>query len=600
MIILSEYGFLYFANDYSIKPILMKKAVIYLGLILILTQCKSSTNGPNGGDDSDLNGYNETTFFKTNGTEILNRQGEPVVIRGFGLGGWLMPEGYMFNMPGDFGPTKLRNAIEDLIGPAETERWFEEFRTNYVQEADIIAMKEWGADHIRIPFNHKVFYDIDTQEFNEREFDRLDQVLVWCKRHRMDVILDMHGAPGGQSNKEIADSDGVARLWTEYETYMPITIKIWTEIARRYKDETIIIGYDLLNEPVTPDGYGAEDVLRFHTDIIPEIRKIDTNHILFINGNYFSTTFDLLDQIPSQAENVAFAFHKYWNETDQGTINYLLDLRGRTQTPLWLGESGENSNPWFYETTRLVESNGIGWNWWTHKKLVTITSPLSAKGNPNYDKVVEYWKTGRNRPSADEARDGLFQMAADLAIEKTELRPDVVAALFSPDFGSRNVPYTDLTIPGVIAAVHYDIGNNGVSYYDTEYKRVGSDDDQNNGNNGWSLRNDGVDIEASEANPSGYNIGWIETGEWLEYTAEVTTAGEYTVTARIASSNSNGRFRVRVNDKPVGPDASIPNTGGFQNWQEITLGTDDFEAGTALIRVEILSGGFNFSQLTFE
>ncbi|MBO6792886.1 MAG: cellulase family glycosylhydrolase [Balneolaceae bacterium] len=578
----------------------MKKALYFLGLLLIFTQCKSSTNGPGEIDDTDLNGYNETTFFKTDGTEILNRQGDPVVIRGFGLGGWLMPEGYMFNMPGDFGPTKLQNAIEDLIGASETERWFEEFRTNYVQEADIIAMKEWGADHIRIPFNHKVFYDIDTQEFNEREFDRLDQVLIWCKRHRMDVILGMHGAPGGQSNKEIADSDGEARLWTEYETYMPITIKIWKEIARRYKDETIIIGYDLLNEPVTPDGYGAADVLRFHTDIIPEIREVDQNHILFINGNYFSTTFDMLDQIPSQVDNVAYSFHKYWNETDQGTINYLLDLRNRTQTPLWLGESGENSNPWFYEATKLVEDNNIGWNWWTHKKLGTITSPLSAKGNANYYKVVDFWKGNGPRPSADDAKDGLFQMAADLAIEKTELRPDVVAALFSPDFGSRNQPYTELTIPGTIAAVHYDIGNNGVSYYDTEYKRVSSDDNQNNGNNGWSMRNDGVDIEESAANPSGYNIGWIETGEWLEYTAEVTASGEYTVKARVSSGNSDGRFRVRVNDKPVGPDARIPNTGGFQNWQEITLGTDDFEAGTVLIRVEILSGGFNFSQLTFE
>lgn len=137
-----------------------------------------------------------------------------------------------------------------------------------------------GADHIRVPFNHKVFYDIETEKFNQREFERLDQLLVWCKRHRLDVILDMHGAPGAQSNKEIADSDGVARLWTEYDKYMPITIKIWTEIASRYKDETIIIGYDLLNEPVTPDGYGADDVLRFHTDLIPEIRKVDENHIL--------------------------------------------------------------------------------------------------------------------------------------------------------------------------------------------------------------------------------------------------------------------------------------------------------------------------------
>ena len=116
--------------------------------------------------------------------------------------------------------------------------------------------------------------------------------------------------------KRLPTGDGVARLWTEYDTYMPHVISIWTEFARRYKDETIIIGYDLLNEPVTPNGYGAEDLLRFHTDLIPEIRAIDKNHILFINGNYFSTTFDELDKIPPQDDNVVFAFHKYWNATD--------------------------------------------------------------------------------------------------------------------------------------------------------------------------------------------------------------------------------------------------------------------------------------------
>lgn len=71
---------------------------------IFLVQCKSNSGGPDIIDDTDTNGYNETTFFSTNGSKIINRQGIPVVIRGFGLGGWLMPEGYMFNMPGGFGP----------------------------------------------------------------------------------------------------------------------------------------------------------------------------------------------------------------------------------------------------------------------------------------------------------------------------------------------------------------------------------------------------------------------------------------------------------------------------------------------------------------
>lgn len=582
------------------------RSYLFAALLLIgstLLACKSSTSpsGSDDGPDTDVNGYNDKTFFKTSGTEILNRQGEPVVIRGYGLGGWLLPEGYMFNMPGDFGPTKLRSAITDLLGASEADRWFDEFRTNYVQEADIIAMKEWGADHIRVPFNHKVFYDMETETFNQDEFDRLDQVLIWCKRHRVDVILDLHGAPGGQNHSEISDSDGTARLWTEYNTYMPVVIKIWQEFARRYKDETIIIGYDLLNEPVTPDGYGANDVLRFHSDLIPEIRKIDENHILFINGNYYSTTFDRLDLLATAYDNIVYSFHKYWNETDQGSINYLISLRNQTNAPLWLGETGENSNTWFYETKELMEANNIGWNWWTHKKLNTITSPLSSSANENYNKVVEYWKGNGPRPTAQEASDGLFQMAANLAFDKTTPRPGVVAALFSPNFDAQNVPFKEHKIPGTIAASDYDIGNNGVSYYDLEYKRVSSNDNQNTGNNGWEYRNDGVDIQSSEDPEVDYNVGWIDSGEWLEFTVEVTESANYEVRARVASNNTNGRMTLAIDNTNIAPTASVPNTGGYQNWGQVLIAEAAYiEAGTHVLRVKFGAGGFNLSVIDFK
>jgi endoglucanase len=572
----------------SIKFTLL--VILSMGL---LNACKNPT-APTV-DDQDLNGYNDKTFFRVDGKEILNRQGEPVVIKGFGLGGWLLPEGYMFKMPGGFGATDVRNEITELIGAAKAEQWFKEFRDNYVTEADIIAMKEWGVDHIRVPFHYEIFYDIETGAFKESGFERMDNLLIWCKRHRIDVIFDMHAAPGAQSASEISDSDGVARFFTESETYWPITIKIWEEIARRYKDETIVMGYDIINEPVTPDGYDGKDLARFYGQIVPAIRAIDKNHILFIEGNYYATTFDYL--YPPFDDNMVYAFHKYWNETDQGTIQYLLNIRDQFNTPLWLGETGENSNVWFFETKELVENLNIGWNKWTHKKLETITSPLSAPSNPNYEKVVNYWKGNGSRPTAQEAEQGLFQMARDLAIDKTTLRPDVLASWFSPDFNVRNIPYTDLSIPGNIFAVHYDIGNQGVSYYDKEYKQVSSDDNQNVGNRGWSFRNDGVDIEACSDPAVDYNIGWIETGEWLEYTVNVTQADTYTVRARIASTGS-GKMRIKVNDKPIGSDMDIPDTGGFQSWGQITFGEEDFETGEVLIRVEVLQGGFNFSMIT--
>ncbi|MEQ9309433.1 MAG: cellulase family glycosylhydrolase [Balneolaceae bacterium] len=576
--------------------------VLIFAFSLTFISCKPSTGNDDNGDgpNTDVPGYTDETFFKTSGKEILNRQGEPVVIKGFGLGGWLLPEGYMFGLNRE-GYTSASDMFEnavDLIGESDAEEWIQRFRDNYVTEDDIILMKQWGVDHVRIPFHYNLFYDIDRGEFIDEGFDRIDELLIWCKRNRVDVILDMHAAPGAQSEGDISDSDGVARFWTESETYWPITIDIWEEIARRYKDETIIIGYDIINEPVTPSPYGSRDLARFYGQIVPAIRAIDKDHILFIEGNYYATTFDFL--FPPFDDNMVYAFHKYWNETDQGTIQYLLNIREDHDTPLWLGESGENSNPWFYETTRLVENLNIGWNWWTHKKLETITSPLSSPTNPNYEKVKSYWNGNGTRPSAADAKDGLFQMAEDLKLENSILRPDVVAALFSPSFNTENTPYTELTIPGNIEAVHYDIGNNGISYNDLEYKRVSSDELQNTGNSGWELRNDGVDIEKTNDIATDYNIGFFETGEWLEYTVDVTTAGTYDIVARISSGISTGKLRLRLNNRTIFENVAVQNTGGYQSYQQLQIGSYTFSEGVQTIQVEAQSGGFNFSLLTID
>jgi hypothetical protein len=109
-----------------------------------------------------------------------------------------------------------------------------------------------------------------------------------------------------------------------------------------------------------------------------------------------------------------------------------------------------------------------------------------------------------------------------------------------------------------------------------------------------------VDIEGSDDNPSGYAVGFIDSGEWLEYTVTIEESREYTISARVASNNSNGVFRVKVDDKPVGADVEVSSTGSYQSWKNIFIGRDELTAGTVTVRVEMLNGGFNFSQLTFE
>ena len=537
-------------------------------------------------------------YFTTEGSKILDPMGEAVALKGVGLGGWLVPEGYMLHIsaPDGGSPSSIRRQIVDLIGETHADTFFELYRANYVEEKDIAAIKEWGYDHIRLPFHYNLLFDPQSETFLERGFAVLDQFLEWCRTYDLSVILDMHAAPGAQSDGPIADSDGEARLWTEPDKYWPQTVAIWRQIARRYADEKIIVGYDLINEPVTPDGVDPSDLRTLYTQIIAAVRPVDPHHILFIEGNYFGTTFGDLE--PTLDDNMVYAFHKYWNSPFQNSIQYLIDLRDRTDTPLWLGETGENSNVWFHAVVQLMKANDIGWNWWTHKKIESVTSPLSVPFAPGYQEVVNYWRGAGPRPSEQAAREGLFAMAKGLDMDSAKVQQGVLAALFDPDFITSRRPYKEHVIPGVINAVDYDLGNYRVTYWDADV--MATQGSPGGGNTGGKYRNDGVDIdESSDPQGFGYSVGWTQRGEWLEYTVDVEQDGLYDVEIRVASEPGGGAVRLRMDNEVLGDLVGVEATGGWQNWRSKVLGGVSLTAGAHVLKIEFDRGDVNINRMTF-
>ncbi|MCK5075943.1 MAG: glycoside hydrolase family 5 protein, partial [Calditrichia bacterium] len=380
-------------------------------------------------------------YLHADGQNIVDSTGASVLLKGYGLGGWLVPEGYMLHTPGFGSPRDIYEKIEGLIGTENTEQFFEEYRANYVTEEDIELIAEWGFNSIRLPFHYVNFYDTTTQQIDEYGFNLVDTLLVWCKLNGLYLILDMHCAPGGQSKDNISDSDGIeARFWTEPEN-QNLAIFIWKEIALRYANEPQIGGYDLLNETVLPDGYSATHLRNFFVACTDTIRTVDNNHIVFIEGNWYATSFDELT--PPFDDNMSYSFHKYWNATDIGTIQYLLSIRSQYNVPLWLGETGENSNPWFFRVKNLMENNNIGWCWWAHKKLETITSPLSSPIDFGFQILLDYWNGQGSQPSESYAIAALHQMTENLRIENCDFRPGVIKSLMDPDFGNVSTPFKE-------------------------------------------------------------------------------------------------------------------------------------------------------------
>jgi len=495
-------------------------------------------------------------------------------------------------------PTSIRNRIVDLIGEDSTKVFYEKFEKNNVAEKDITQLAEWGFNSVRLPFHYKTLSP-SYRSYNEEGFAVIDSVIDWCARNEIYLILDMHVAPGSQSGDENADGDEGAKLWDSKEN-QDWAVDIWGEIAKRYATERWIGGYDLLNEPVLFNG--GRQVRDLQRQMRNRIRKYDLNHTLFVNGNMWSRAFEGLG--PALDENMIWAFHYYswmvFNRVNQNTIQYLINFRNLTNRPLWLGEAGENSNEWFMEVTNLMEKNDIGWAWWNYKKIGTITGPVSSPSDSVYREITRYWNGDGGRPSNETAQLGLNNMVENLKLENCEIKKGVIASLLDDNYGTKNLPFKDLFIPGKIDIVDYDLGANGLAYFDFDY----IDNRPNGGglktwNNGWAYRNDGVDIQvSSDTKISKYHVSHTESGEFLKYTINVLKDDVYDFS--IISSAESAEASVALynsQNQAIISEKKLPVTQDYDLWVETVLGEAELKKGVNEIRLSIIRGGANLKML---
>ncbi len=554
------------------------KSIKAIVLVLIIIALCSSVGDAQG-------------FLKVSGTKIVNEKNEEVILRGMGLGGWHVPEGYMFGMSSFANAAwEIRNKIVEVVGPQNADTFFTSFRANFVTRKDIERLGQLGFNSVRMPMHFQFFVkQSEPDVWIESGFVVMDSLLRWCGDNKIYLILDLHAAPGGQSANNISDyNPALPSLW-DLESNKTLTVALWKKLAQRYVNEPWIGGYDILNEPAWNLGTGNAPLRSLYISITDAIRQVDTVHIIFAEGNWYATDFNGLT--PAWDKNLVYSFHKYWNTNDVGSINYLLALRTAENRPLWLGESGENSNTWFTDCISLMETNKIGWSWWTLKKFDAIAGPYSVPNTVEYETLLKYWKGQTTKPTVAAAMKGLMGMAEGLKLQNCIFRPDVVDAMIRQPFETTNKPFTVNTVPGKIFAVNYDLGKNLGAYKDNDFQN-----NQNNGaawNSGWSFRNDGVDIEkCSDAITNGYNVGWTGSGEYLTFTITVQQDGKYNIAARLAAPNTGGSIGVGVDGGPL-TVASVLATGGYQSWGTQSIGKYDLTAGTHVLKTAFFFGGFN-------
>lgn len=560
-----------------------------------------------------------TQGLKRSGQKIVDQNGNEVILRGMGLGGWMLQEPYMMEMSGIASAQwEIRSKIQDLIGPSATESFYDMWHAGHCTERDIDSLASWGFNSVRLPMHYNLFTLPIEEEpvagintWLEKGFIMTDSLVKWCAARHMYVILDLHAAPGGQG-KDYAICDGnpaYPSLW-ESELNRQKTIALWRKIAERYVNEPWIGGYDLINEPNWSFTAGGNQngcsetsnapLRQLLVDITSTIRQVDPLHMIIIEGNCWGNNYN--GMFPLWDANMVLSFHKYWSYNDQNSIQGILNLRSQYNVPVWLGESGENSNAWFTDAIQLVEKNRIGWAWWPLKKINSVVNPLTIQKTPGYQVLLDYWKNGGTKPSAGFATFTLMQMAGNAKIEYCTYRKDVIDAMFRQVVDSTTMAFVPHAVPGIIHASDYDLGRFGKAYSDTDIATYHvTTGNYTAWNSGWSYRNDGVDIETtSDPIPAanGYDVGWTADGEWLQFTTRVDSTAGYQAQIRYAGP-AGSEIRLRSNGVDVSGIRPIPSSGGFQAWSVFNISDVVLYQGIQKLQVCFEKGGINLGFLDF-
>lgn len=556
-------------------------------------------------------------YMKTSGKNILDAEGNEILLRGIGLGGWMLQEPYMLKLSGIAQNQKqIRTKISELIGKERTTDFYNTWLQNFCTKADIDSIAAWGFNSVRLPFHYNLFtLPVEEEKVKGRQtwisqgFNMIDSLLEWCKLNRIYLILDMHAAPGGQGTDiPISDRDpGRPSLWQDEQNRIK-TIALWKKIAERYANQKWIGAYDLINETNwgfsdSTDKNGCAEKLNrelrsLMVDITNAIREVDKDHMIIIEGNCWGNNYNGI--FPLWDKNMVISFHKYWNENDQSSVQQFVNYRDQLNAPVWMGESGENSNSWFTSAISLLEKNNIGWAWWPLKKM-GINNPFQVRTNTGYNQIINYWKGEGERPSADDAFKALMQLANDTRTENAIVHPEVIDAMFRQIHDTSTIAMKPhrISTTGVVYAVDFDMGRSGHAYYsiDSGNYRV-SRKENVQWNKGWMYRNEAVDIDTcTDRSSNGFKVAGLKQGEWLEYTVVAVKAGSYAFVMR-----TNVKEETNVEIALNGERSKKVHTiqAGSGAWGPGLQSTLALRQGKNTIRVINRSGELSFNSMHFK
>jgi endoglucanase len=330
--------------------------------------------------------------LRVQGDAVVDAAGTRVLLRGAGLGGWMNMENFITGYPAS--ETAMRTAVGAVLGPERAERFFDRLLDAFFAEDDARLLAELGVNCLRLPINQRAFeHDSAPFELLESGFTRLDRAIELCGEHGIYTVIDLHAVPGSQNQHWHSDNATHTAAFWQHPHFQDRVVHLWRALAARYRGNPWVAGYNLLNEPGDSSG---EVVGPFHDRLVAAVREEDPEHIVFVDGNTYSTDFSVFGE---PYENAVYACHDYarsgmasggpypgvsagqWVDRDVLEETFLERTRFQreTGTPIWVGEFGpvytgdperdEQRYQILSDQLDIYDRHAAGWSLWTYKDV---------------------------------------------------------------------------------------------------------------------------------------------------------------------------------------------------------------------------------------
>lgn len=385
--------------------------------------------------------------LRIEGMQVLAGE-EPIRLRGVNVGNMLLVEHFMIGLP--WTEFKLREKMLGALGPQRYRAFWQTYLDGYFTDKDAQYLAEAGVNIVRLPLNYRYFHADGQGTFSIHDvWAYIDKVVSLCKARGIYVMLDLHAVPGMQARDWNAESSFGDSLFWRYRQFHEETAEILVQLARRYKNEPAVMGYDLMNEPVAPDVSTYRFVMG---GLIAAVRAEDAHKIIVVEPNPWGKEIATFDPAWLADTQLIVSPHHYFLQYEPfatATTYPVVDKAGREQSredfeaiykgywdaqavprPFLMGEFGVHAsygeagaqNCILRDALDFFERSGLHWTIWNYKDVGKMGMVA-----PRDDSA---WKKFLARPLLDGVRSRVEGALERFSNELTQLVPEYDASSF--------------------------------------------------------------------------------------------------------------------------------------------------------------------------